>query len=69
AVFQDEITRAQIFLIKTISAAIPAMNDSVGQLGPLGMTDMRRQGLRRTRLGLQELVAGAVQTLRNPSLR
>ncbi|MGL4287473.1 MAG: hypothetical protein ACRCVA_14090 [Phreatobacter sp.] len=69
AVFQDEIARAQVFVIKTIAAALPAMNDSVGQLGPLGMTDMRRQGLRRTRQGLQELITGAVLSLRNPALR
>lgn len=69
SVFQDEITRAQVFLIKTIAVALVAMNDAVGQLGPLGMTDMRRQGLRRTQRGIQELVTGAVVTLRNPALR
>lgn len=67
--FQDEITRAQVFLIKTSAVALAAMNDAVGQLGPLGMTDMRRQGLRRTQRGIQEFVTGAVVALRNPALR
>ncbi|CAH1652340.1 conserved hypothetical protein [Hyphomicrobiales bacterium] len=67
--FQDELSRSHVFLLKTVAAALQAMNDFGAHLSQDEKTDARFQGLRQMRLGLQEIVASAVVALRNPALR
>ncbi|WNJ88774.1 hypothetical protein [Bosea sp. 685] len=66
--FQDEITRSHVFLIKVIAAAMPAVADFITRLKPDEMNDARRQGLRTMRLGLLEIVSSATLALRSPGL-
>ncbi|WP_103720229.1 hypothetical protein [Bosea psychrotolerans] len=66
--FQDEITRAHVFLIKVIAAAMPAVADFITRLKPDEMNDARRQGLRMMRLGFLEIVNSATLALRSPGL-
>ena len=69
ATFQDEIARAQAFLIMVFGAAAPALNDLVGRLPPGQFDEARRQGLRQMRLGILEYVSGIVLALRSPGLQ
>ncbi|MDR6873117.1 hypothetical protein J2Y55_004141 [Bosea sp. BE125] len=66
--FQDEITRSHVFLIKVIAAAMPAVADFITRLKPDEMNDARRQGLRMMRLGFLEIVNAATLALRSPGL-
>ncbi|MCZ0734643.1 hypothetical protein [Phreatobacter sp. AB_2022a] len=68
ATFQDEITRAQAFLIMVFGAAAPALNDLVSRLPPGQFDETRKQGLRQMRLGILEYVSGIVLALRSPAL-
>lgn len=68
ATFQDEIARAQAFLIMVFAAAAPALNDLVGRLPPGQFDEARKQGLRQMRLGILEYVSGIVLALRSPAL-
>lgn len=67
--FQDELSHAHAFLLKTAGAALQAINDFGAHLSQDEKTDARFQGLRQMRLGLQEIIASAVLALRNPALR
>lgn len=69
ALFQDEIARAQAFLIMVFGAAAPALNDLVSRLPSGQLDEARRQGLRQMRLGILEYVSGIVLALRSPSLK
>lgn len=67
--FQDELTRTHVFLLKAAAASMQAINNFASQLGAEDKTDARLKGMRQMRLGLQEIVSGAAQALRNPALR
>ncbi len=65
--FQDEITRASVMITTSFGAATQAMGDFVEHLKPEEMTDVRRRGLKRFRLGMLELVSGFALSLRSPA--
>lgn len=67
--YQDEIVRSRAFLLKAIAASVEAVNDFDAHLKKEERTEERIQGLRKMRLGLLEIVSGAVLLLRNPALR
>jgi hypothetical protein len=66
--FQDELTRSHVFLVRIVATAMPALADFIARLKPDEMNDARRQGLRTMRLGLLELVSSAALALRSPGL-
>jgi len=67
--FQDEMTRARVFLLKAVGGAMPAINDFSFKLKDEERTEARAQGLRQMRLGLQEIVVGSALALRGQGLR
>jgi hypothetical protein len=66
--FQDELTRARVFLLKAAGGALAAINDFSFRLKEEDRTEARAQGLRQMRLGLQEIVVGSALALRGPGL-
>lgn len=67
--FQDELTRARVFLLKAAGGTLAAINDFSFKLRDEDKTEARAQGLRQMRLGLQEIVVGSALALRGPGLR
>ncbi len=67
--FQDELTRARVFLLQAAGGALSAINDFSSRLKDDDKTETRAQGLRQMRLGLQEIVVGSALALRGPGLR
>jgi hypothetical protein len=66
--FQDELTRARVFLLRAAGGALAAINDFSFRLKEEEKTEARAQGLREMRLGLQEIVVGSALALRGPGL-
>lgn len=67
--FQDELSRSHVFKLKAAAAALEAIADFDANLTAEDKTEARLQGLRQMRLGLVEILGGAVIALREPSLK
>jgi len=66
--FQDELTRARVFLLRAAGGALSAINDFSYNLKEEDRTEARGKGLRQMRLGLQEIVFGSAIALRGTGL-
>jgi len=66
--YQDEIARAAAYLLRVQAAEFEAIADFVKTLPAAEMTEPRRAGLQQMRLGINEMVTGAVLMLRSPGL-
>jgi hypothetical protein len=69
AQYQDEIARAGAYLLRVQGAGLEAISDFVATLPAAQMNAARRDGLRKIRLGINEMVTGIVLMLRAPDLR
>ena len=67
--FQDEAYPLLEFSERCAVATLQWMTGFVEKLPPDQMTEVRRNGLRRARTGVMELVAGSMADLRYPGLR
>jgi hypothetical protein len=67
-VFQDEVVRGSVFLMRVVAAAFEAIGDFTANLKPEQLTDIRRDGLKKMRTGLLEMLDGAAQMMRSPDL-
>ena len=66
--YQDEIARVAAYLLRVQTAELEAIADFVKTLPAAEMTEPRRAGLQQMRLGINEMVTGAVLMLRSPGL-
>ncbi|MBN9080311.1 MAG: hypothetical protein BGP04_18760 [Rhizobiales bacterium 62-17] len=69
AKYQDEIARAGAYLLRVQAAGLEAISDFLATLPAAQMNAARRDGLRKIRLGINEMVTGIVLMLRSPGLR
>ncbi len=69
AKYQAEVVPVINFARRCLVGTLPALADFVKRLPPEQMTDIRRDGLRKMRLGLQQMIIGAVTALSDTGLR
>lgn len=69
AKYQDEMARAAAYVLRVQAAGFEAITDFVKTLPAAEMNEARRAGLRKIRLGINEMITGMVLVLRSPDLR
>ncbi len=66
--FQEELSRLQPFLVRCMATQIPLLEVFVSSLKPEEMTDIRRAGLQKARMGTFAMYVGVLESARATSL-
>jgi hypothetical protein len=67
--YQAEVVPVINFARRCLVGTLPALAEFIKGLPPQQMTDVRREGLRKMRQGLQQMIIGAVTVLTDTGLR
>lgn len=67
--FQDEVFPLLAFSVRCLAASLPWLAGFVEKLPSEQMTEVRREGLRKVRQGVREVVIGDIESLNHEGLR